>query len=104
MDYQIPNLNNYSGDSENVLFTPSSFCYTEKLDRIFSFDKKYEFLRDSNTSHGLAYDGPLPATVKYIYPTTLNKEELSFYISPEYLKGFINGFESAKSDGSTSFI
>ena len=103
MDYQIPNLNNYSGDSENVLFTPSSFCYTEKLDRIFSFDKKYEFLRDSNTSHGLAYDGPLPATVKYIYPTTLNKEELSFYISPEYLKGFINGFESAKSDGSTSF-
>jgi len=103
MDYQIPDLNNYSGDSDHVLKTPSSFSYTEKLDRIFSFDRKSELLRDSDTEHGLAYDGPLPATVKYIYPRVEANETLSFFVSSDYTKGFINNFESAKSDGSASY-
>ncbi|HBY67367.1 MAG TPA: hypothetical protein DEG69_06170, partial [Flavobacteriaceae bacterium] len=104
MDYQIPNLNNYNADAEHVLFTPSSFCYTEKLDRLFSFDKKYEILRDSNSTNGLAYDGPLPATVKYIYPFVLDGGDvMSFSLTEEHAKGFINAFEPAKSDGSASF-
>tara|TARA_Y100000361_G_scaffold35386_1_gene29816 strand:- start:1069 stop:9459 length:8391 start_codon:yes stop_codon:yes gene_type:complete len=102
MDYQIPNLNNWNGDSENVMYSPSSFSYTEGLDRVFSFNQKYENLTESQSDHGLAYDGPLPATVKYIYPITA-KNSLQFYVSPEYLKGFINGFESMKSDGSISY-
>ena len=104
MDYQIPNLNNYNGDSSNALFSPSSFVYTEKLDRLFSFDKKYELLTDSNTVHGLAYDGPMPATVKYIYPIVLDGgQEMSFSLDADHVKGFLNGFESPKTDGSASF-
>jgi len=104
MDYQVPNLNNYNADSEHVLFTPSSFSYTENLDRLFSLDKKYELLRSTTTDHGLAYDGPLPATVKYIYPVLLDGGmELSFSLTEDHVKGFINGFEPPKDDGSSSF-
>ena len=92
IDYQIPVLNNE--DESGFNFTnPDSFYYTEWHDDISNRGQRQQFLINEDNSNGLMYDGPMPASVKYIYPRCEVENMLSFYISKEFWKGFVDRFE-----------
>ena len=70
---------------------PDSFYYTEAHNDIFTRGQRWENLTDKDNSRtgGLMYDGPMPASIKYIYPRCQTKDMLSFYISNDFWNGFI---------------